>query len=175
MPVHTILPDLARPGRITLRILDLAFVSQDLGITWTPLRIFEGAGAGVAYALARDSGGALIVVSGGSQRNDAASAGVVYRSTDGGATWTRLGRLPASRFIAGRINEVTGLAATQGGLWVSSRYTGVLYSADGGRTWKPANQGLPLSSVSSLVADPRDPAHLYATVRGNGIYTLAAP
>ena len=32
-----------------------------------------------------------------------------------------------------------------------------------------------MRSITSLVADPENPERLYATIPGNGIYTLAAP
>lgn len=170
--VHTILTDSTRAGRIFIRVNDSGFLSVDYGITWTPLRTHRGPLAGSAYALARDSTGALIVIGGGSGNGDSASVGVTYRSTNGGAAWTRLGRLPLPPYTGGAPNTITGLVATPGTLWAGSRFTGVVRSTDGGRTWKALNQGLPLLSVTSLAVDPNDPVRVYATVEGNGVYAL---
>jgi photosystem II stability/assembly factor-like uncharacterized protein len=172
--VHTILTDSTRPGRMFIRLNNSIYRSLDYGIIWTQLRTHQGPAGESVYALARDLQGALIVIGGGSRAGDNVSLGVAYRSTDNGASWTRLGRLPSSP-PNGFANEITGLAATQGALWVSVRFLGVFRSTDGGATWKSANEGLPLLSVTSLVTDPEDPARLFVTIPGHGIYTLAAP
>jgi hypothetical protein len=70
---------------------------------------------------------------------------------------------------------VTGLAATRAGLFVSTDSAGVLWSADGGATWKPLNDGLPSTWIRSLTADPFDPARLYVTLWTNGVYAIRVP
>lgn len=50
---------------------------------------------------------------------------------------------------------------------------GVGVSDDGGNTWRPSNQGMPLTSVTHLVLDPASPAGartLYACGFGRGVY-----
>jgi photosystem II stability/assembly factor-like uncharacterized protein len=50
---------------------------------------------------------------------------------------------------------------------------GVGVSTDGGRHWKPSNQGMPSTSVTYIVMDPRSPVEnrtLYATAFGRGVY-----
>jgi len=50
---------------------------------------------------------------------------------------------------------------------------GVGISDDGGNTWRPSNQGMPLASVTHLVLDPASPAGartLYACGFGRGVY-----
>lgn len=50
---------------------------------------------------------------------------------------------------------------------------GVGVSDDGGNTWRPSNQGMPLTSVTHLVLDPASPAGartLYACAFGRGVY-----
>lgn len=174
--VHTILTDPTKPGRMFIRLNSGVYRSLDHGITWTLLRTHQGGRPdGAAYALARDLQGALIVIGGGLRAGDDASLGVAYRSTDNGATWKRLGRLPVPQSNGGTTTELTGLAATRGALWASTRAFGVFRSTDGGATWKSANEGLPLLAITSLAADPEDPARVFVTVPGNGIYTLAAP
>jgi photosystem II stability/assembly factor-like uncharacterized protein len=170
--VHTILTDPTQAGRMFIRLHKSIYRSLDYGITWTQLRTHRGSSGGAVFALARDPQGALIAIDTDSL-DDFMDLGVVYRSTDHGATWTRQGRL-SIRTLTGMSTYLTGFAATEGALWVSSPL-GIFLSTDGGRTWRSANAGLPLLSVTSLVTDPADPSRLYATIPGNGIYTLAAP
>jgi photosystem II stability/assembly factor-like uncharacterized protein len=50
---------------------------------------------------------------------------------------------------------------------------GVGVSTDGGQNWKPSNQGMPSTSVTYIVMDPRSPVGnrtLYATAFGRGVY-----
>ncbi len=170
--VDTILTDPTQAGRMFIRLYHSMYRSLDYGITWAQMRTYRGSG-GPVFGLARDPQGALITLIGDSKVGDYIEQGVVYRSTDHGATWTRLGRLSIVT-LTGTSTYITGFAATEGALWVSSPL-GIFHSADGGRTWRSANAGLPLLSVTSLATDPEDPTRLFATVRGNGIYTLAAP
>ena len=50
---------------------------------------------------------------------------------------------------------------------------GVGISTDGGKTWKPSNQGMPSTSVTHILLDPKSPAGartLYACGFGRGVY-----
>jgi len=166
--VSAILPDPGKSGSIAIRFERQVYTSADGGFNWsvrgpTTSRQRDGSVA----ALARDPQGALVAVSDSTQD----SLGTIYRSTDDGVTWKRTGRLPRLT-ASGRALEVTALAATPAGLFVGTNIFGVLRSADGGRTWKALNNGLPLPAVTSLAADPLEPARLYATVSQNGVYVI---
>jgi photosystem II stability/assembly factor-like uncharacterized protein len=50
---------------------------------------------------------------------------------------------------------------------------GVCQSEDGGKTWKPSNQGMPLTAVTHILVDPKSPKEsrtLYATGFATGVY-----
>jgi photosystem II stability/assembly factor-like uncharacterized protein len=94
-----------------------------------------------------------------SQRSVAYGDGV-YKSEDGGRSWTNVG-LKSSEHI-GRIvldpkDGDTVYVAAQGPLWAPGGDRGLYKTTDGGRTW---NQVLKISEntgVSDVVIDPRNP------------------
>ena len=56
---------------------------------------------------------------------------------------------------------------------VASYRGGVCVSLDGGRTWKPSNQGMPETAPTHIVLDPTSPAGkrvLWVTAMGRGVY-----
>jgi photosystem II stability/assembly factor-like uncharacterized protein len=82
-------------------------------------------------------------------------AGVVYGSTDGGATWTPLSGpspLPAIFMTIDPVMPTTLYAAG----------SGIYKSTDGGRSWAHSDAGLSNSAVAALVVDPAAPTILYA-------------
>ena len=100
-----------------------------------------------------------------SQRSVAYGDGV-YKSEDGGRSWTNVG-LKASEHI-GRVvidpkDGDTVYVAAQGPLWAPGGDRGLYKTTDGGKTW---NQVLKISEntgVSDVVLDPRDPEVIVAT------------
>ena len=100
-----------------------------------------------------------------SQRSVAYGDGV-YKSEDGGRSWTNVG-LKASEHI-GRVvidpkDGDTVYVAAQGPLWAPGGDRGLYKTTDGGKTW---NQILKISEntgVSDVVLDPRNPDVIIAT------------
>jgi len=89
----------------------------------------------------------------------------VYRSTDGGTTWTHVG-LEETRQI-GRVRvdpNDPGVAyvAAQGNLWKPNAERGVYRTRDGGKSWKKVLYVDTLTGATDLVVDPSDPRTLYA-------------
>lgn len=80
--------------------------------------------------------------------SDTARCGVVSRTTDGGATWTRLGRLDVGTTGNGDTDFVSGVhfADAQHG-WVYDRT--LLATFNGGRRWQPVDLGNPVAAVNS--------------------------
>lgn len=102
----------------------------------------------------------------------AAASGGVWKSTDGGLTWTP--SWPAANTQAmgalatgsdGRIYAGTGEPTPAGGFVVSAG-TGVYLSDDGGTTWTP--MGLEDSgSVGRIAVDPRAPERVFVAAAGD--------
>jgi len=89
----------------------------------------------------------------------------VYRSLDGGASWTRMG-LESSEHIAKilvdpRDSNVVYVAA-QGPLWSPGGERGLYKTTDGGESWVLILSDGEHTGVNDLVMDPRDPDVLYA-------------
>ncbi|MDP9034733.1 MAG: hypothetical protein M3O50_07975 [Myxococcota bacterium] len=78
----------------------------------------------------------------------AVGGSVVFQSLDSGASWHVQGR------VAGSISQLA-LSGTSPGALLGASTTGVLASADGGKTWSSLSlQGLSLSSISVAAAHP---------------------
>lgn len=95
----------------------------------------------------------------------------VYRSLDGGATWTNMG-LGESEHIGTILvdprDSDTVLVAAQGPLWSPGGDRGLYKSTDGGQTWKRVldggdETGSEYTGVNEVVRDPENPDVLYAS------------
>jgi photosystem II stability/assembly factor-like uncharacterized protein len=89
----------------------------------------------------------------------------VYKSTDGGAHWTKVG-LERSEHV-GRIlvdpNDSNVIfVAAQGPLWSAGGERGLYKSTDGGGTWAKILGGGDYTGVTDVLFDPRDSRVLYA-------------
>lgn len=88
----------------------------------------------------------------------AASAGRVFKSTDGGASWsaTGPGLRPRSQILSVAIDPF------QSSVIYAGTSVGVFKSADGGASWQPARSGMGRAEISALAADPVVPGRVYA-------------
>jgi photosystem II stability/assembly factor-like uncharacterized protein len=94
-------------------------------------------------------------------RNSVSVGNGIYKSTDGGETWTYTG-LPHSERVAKIIvspaNSDTVYAAVPGALWSDSADRGLYKTTDGGQNWNLILKGANLSTGASGIAmDPNDP------------------
>jgi photosystem II stability/assembly factor-like uncharacterized protein len=88
---------------------------------------------------------------------EAGAGGGVFRSEDGGVTWSASG-------LAGEVVRALEFAPSQPGTLVAGTRSGVFRSKDTGRTWErisPAGNA-ELRNVDSLAIDPADPGLIYA-------------
>ncbi|NTU51201.1 MAG: glycosyl hydrolase, partial [Candidatus Aminicenantes bacterium] len=89
----------------------------------------------------------------------------VYKSTDAGKTWKRVG-LAASehigKIVIHPVNTNTVYVASQGPLWSAGGDRGLYKTADGGKSWTAVLEISKDTGVTSVEFDPANPNILYA-------------
>jgi photosystem II stability/assembly factor-like uncharacterized protein len=100
-------------------------------------------------------------------RNSSSWGDGVYKSTDGGATWTNMGLRDSqdiSRIVIDPADSNTVYVAALGHLWGANKERGVFKTADGGKTWTPSLQIDENTGAIDLLMDPSDHNTLYAAM-----------
>jgi photosystem II stability/assembly factor-like uncharacterized protein len=137
------------------------------GITFTP--IFDDGGSFTLCCVALDPKDSNVLYLGTGESNSQRSAHFgdgVYKSSDAGATWKRVG-LATSEHI-GKIlidprNSNIVYAASQGPLWSAGGERGLFKTTDGGATWSAILTISPDTGISDIVFDPKNPDILIAS------------
>lgn len=101
-------------------------------------------------------------------RNSVSIGNGVYRSLDGGETWTNMG-LPESERISKILihptNPNTVYVCAPGKLWSDSAERGLYKTVDGGQTWSQVLKGSNLSTgCGGMSMDPKNPDVLFASL-----------
>ena len=99
-------------------------------------------------------------------RNSVSVGDGIYKSTDGGETWTNLGLKDSeriSKILVDPTNTDTVYACVPGKLWSDSDERGVYKTTDGGKTWTKILKGANLSTGCSLMSmDKQNPGTIFA-------------
>jgi photosystem II stability/assembly factor-like uncharacterized protein len=140
--------------------------TENRGNTWTP--IFENYGSYSLGAVVVDPRNSNVVWLGTGENNNQRSVGFgdgIYKSTDAGATWTRMG-LENSEHIQNilidpRDSNVVYVSAI-GPLWNAGGDRGLYKTIDGGKTWRAVLTISPDTGVTDVAMDPRNPNVLFA-------------
>jgi len=142
--------------------------TENGGATWSP--VFDATGVASIGALAIDPKDHRTVWVGTGEanpRNDVIAGAGVYKTTDGGKSWTNVG-LSATRSIASIVIDPRDpnvvLVGALGDVFADSLDRGVYRTTDGGKTWTQTLFVGPASGVSEMVADPKDPDVVYAGI-----------
>ena len=99
--------------------------------------------------------------------------GGVFASRDGGATWTRVlqDRFIASIAVDPRDADTVYAGGVDHPYHDDALGRGLMRSRDGGRTWQSLNTPeLTCTKVASITVDPHQPARLYISTSGNGVF-----
>ncbi|MDH5366611.1 MAG: glycosyl hydrolase [Cyclobacteriaceae bacterium] len=142
------------------------FKTVNNGITFDP--VFEDQDAlGIGDIALAPSDPTIIYVGTGeknSSRSSYAGSGV-YKSTDGGATWSNIGLTGihhTSRVIVHPTNPNTVWVASLGALYTHGKNRGVYKSTDGGKTWDKTLYVNDSTGIVDLVINPDNPDQLWA-------------
>ncbi len=148
------------------------FKTGNNGVTFDP--IFDKQSLlsiGAVAVAASDSDVVWVGTGEANDRNSSEWGDGVYRSTDGGGTWTNVG-LKESRAIARIVVHPTkpevAYVAAMGHLWQDGGERGLYKTTDGGKTWKLVLQApSPNDSrtgCGDVVLDPANPEIVYAAL-----------
>ena len=142
--------------------------SVDGARTWSP--IFETQRVAAIGAVAIDPADDATVWVGtgeGNPRNDVSYGDGVYKTTDGGATWSNLGLKDTkyiSRILIDPRNHNHVLVGAEGDVFADATERGVYVTDDGGKSWRKTLYVGPMSGVSDIALDPHDPNIVYAGI-----------
>ena len=141
--VRALAADPGRSNRIFLGTADGHILgSEDSGAHWTLLGRASSRLDAVITAIVVDprDGNTLFT---SSWTRDAAAGGGVYRSVDGGRTWSAAG-------LAGQAVRALAMAPSDPNMLVAGTLDGI--SRDAGKTWQQAASGLPSTHVQEFAA-----------------------
>ena len=143
-----------------------AWKSTNGGKTWIP--ITDGIEVGSTGAIAVAPSDSNIVYLGSGESNNLRSSSWgngVYRSADGGRTWTHVGLATSQhvpRILVHPRDPNTVYVAAMGPLWGSGGERGVYKTTDGGRTWNAVKTINATTGFTDLAFDPANPEIIYA-------------
>jgi len=136
------------------------------GTFWTP--IFEGQPDNTSGDLAIFAADTRIIWAGTGEQNNRQSSSWgtgMYRSTDGGTTWSHIGLENTASIGRVRLHPTDpniAYVAAVGNLWKPTSDRGVYKTIDGGKTWAKILYVDTLTGATDIAMDPRDPNVLYA-------------
>ncbi|MFZ0642216.1 MAG: hypothetical protein WAM25_03600, partial [Candidatus Acidiferrales bacterium] len=139
--------------------------TTDAGRTWIPIFDKEPTGSIGALAVAPSNPDVIYVGSGeGLRRPDLSTGDGIYRSTDGGNTWTHLGLRDGQQITNILVdphdpNRV--FVAVLGHPYGPNAERGVFRSTDGGQTWDKVLYKDENTGATDLAFDPTNPQILY--------------
>ena len=142
------------------------FKSVDGGVNWRP--VFDSQDVQSIGSLAIAPSDSNIVWAGTGEafiRSNVSQGNGVYKSTDCGKTWTRMGLERSgriARIVIDPRNPDIVLAAVMGHCYGPQQERGVFRTADGGKTWERVLFVDENTGCSDIAMDPNDPRILFA-------------
>ena len=142
------------------------FLSEDAGVNWTPLFDDQSTLAIGAIAAHPVDSGIVYVGTGEDNGGGYSYAGDgVYKTVDGGATWTNIGLAETrriGRIVIDPVDPERVFVAAGGGVFNKDTNRGVYRSIDGGQTWEQVLFIADDTGVVDITLDKSDPNRLLA-------------
>jgi photosystem II stability/assembly factor-like uncharacterized protein len=142
------------------------YKTTNAGTTFTPVFDHEGSASVGDVAIAPTDPNMVWAGTGENNNRQSSSWGDgVYKSTDGGRTWTNMGLRDSkqiARIIVDPVDFNVVHVAALGDLWAAGGERGVYKTADGGLTWKRTLHVDDDTGATELVMDPLNNKTLYA-------------
>jgi photosystem II stability/assembly factor-like uncharacterized protein len=144
------------------------FKTTDFGHTWTPIFDDQPTGSVGSIAVAVSNPEIIFVGSGeGLHRPDLSVGDGVYKSTDGGKSWTHLGLRDGQQIAQIAINPRNPdrvFAAVAGHPYGPNEERGIFRSMDGGRTFEKVLYKDENTGGADVQIDPSNPETVYASL-----------
>ncbi len=173
------------PGTMSGRITDIVGVNKEAGkilfVGTAGGGIWKSINAGVTFkpvfdkycqsigALAIDQTNPKVIYAGtgeSNMRNSVSIGDGLYKSTDAGDNWTKIG-LDSTEHIAKIVidpsNSNIVYVAAPGPLWSDSKHRGLYKSSDAGKTWEKILYVNEKAGCADVSVDPKNPNIVYAT------------
>ncbi|HXW75998.1 MAG TPA: hypothetical protein VEJ20_01160, partial [Candidatus Eremiobacteraceae bacterium] len=142
--------------------------SDNGGITWDPVFDDQDVQSIGAVTIAPSDDQTVWVGTGeANPRNDVLEGDGIYKSTDGGKSWTKMGLADVrqiARIVIDPNDKNHVVVAGLGDLFKDSDAGGIWTTRDGGATWTHSLYVGPSSGGSDLAMDPKDPSVVYAGI-----------
>lgn len=136
------------------------------GTTWKPIFDNQPVAAVGAVTVNQSTPAVVWVGTGeGNPRNSASVGNGVYKSMDGGDTWSHLGLDRTERIhriLLHPSDPNVAYVAAMGQMWGENPERGVFKTTDGGKTWKKILYVDEKTGCAELVMDPSNPNKLFA-------------
>ena len=142
--------------------------SNDAGTTFNPIFDDHSQSIGAVAIDPNDPDNVIYVGTGETwTRNSVSYGDGLYKSTDGGSNWKKLGFDKSERIaniIVNPKNSKEVYVAVLGALWSDSDERGVFKSSDGGETWSKILYVDKKTGAADMTIDPKDPSILYVSM-----------
>ena len=142
--------------------------SESGGVRWEP--IFDEAPLQSIGSLAinqKNTDEIWVGTGEGNPRNSQNSGDGIFKTIDGGKTWTRMGLRKTKvihRILINPDNPNIVYAGAQGAAWGNSEERGVFKTTDGGKTWKKILYTNSSTGIADMVMDPSNSNKIVAAM-----------